>query len=40
MILLAAIQWHPRLAPLWRAGLLLALAAWGWLLCLRLKRRL
>ena len=37
--MLAAIQWHPRLAPLWCAGLLLALAAWGWLLWRRLKRR-
>jgi uncharacterized membrane protein len=39
MSLLAAIQWHPRLAPLWCAGLLLAAATWGWLLWLRLKRR-
>ncbi len=39
MIFFAAIQWHPRLAPLWCAGLLLALAAWGWLLWQRLKRR-
>ena len=39
MVFLAAIQWHPRLAPLWCAALLLALAAWGWLLWRRLKRR-
>jgi len=39
MTLLAAIQWHPRLAPLWCAALLLAFAAWGWLLWRRLKRR-
>ena len=39
MIFLAAIQWHPRLAPLWCAGLLVALAAWGWLLWRRMKRR-
>jgi uncharacterized membrane protein len=39
MILLATIQWHPRLAPLWCAGLLLAVAAWGWLLWRRLQRR-
>ena len=39
MILLAAIQWHPRLAPFWCAALLLAFAAWGWLLWRRLRRR-
>jgi uncharacterized membrane protein len=39
VILLAAIQWHPRLAPLWCAGLLLAAAAWGWLLWRRIRRR-
>jgi uncharacterized membrane protein len=39
MNLLAAIQWHPRLAPLWCAGLLMAVAAWGWMLWLRVKRR-
>ncbi len=39
MVFLAAIQWHPRLAPLWCAALLLALAAWGWLLWRRLKHR-
>jgi uncharacterized membrane protein len=39
MSLLAAIQWHPRLAPVWCAGLLLAVAAWGWLLWRRVKRR-
>jgi uncharacterized membrane protein len=39
MILLATIQWHPRLAPLWCAGLLLAVAAWGWLLWRRVQRR-
>ena len=39
MFFLAAIQWHPRLAPFWCAGLLLALAAWGWLLWRRLRRR-
>jgi len=39
VILLAAIQWHPRLAPFWCAALLLALAAWGWLLWTRLRRR-
>jgi uncharacterized membrane protein len=36
---LAAIQWHPRLAPLWCAALLLTAAAWGWMLWRRLKRR-
>jgi uncharacterized membrane protein len=39
MIILATILWHPRLAPFWCAGLLLAVAAWGWLLWRRLKRR-
>ena len=39
MILLATIQWHPRLAPLWCAGLLLAVAAWGWLFWRRVRRR-
>ena len=39
MFLLAAIQWHPRLAPFWCAGLLLAVAAWGWALRRRLRRR-
>jgi uncharacterized membrane protein len=39
VILLAAIQWHPRLAPFWCAALLLAFAAWGWLLWQRLRRR-
>jgi hypothetical protein len=39
VILLATIQWHPRLAPFWCAGLLLGVAAWGWLLWRRLKRR-
>jgi uncharacterized membrane protein len=39
MIFLATIQWHPRLAPLWSAGLMVAMAAWGWILWRRLKRR-
>jgi uncharacterized membrane protein len=39
MFFLATIQWHPRLAPFWCAGLLLGVAAWGWLLWRRLKRR-
>jgi uncharacterized membrane protein len=40
MFFLVAIQWHPRLAPFWCAGLLLAVAAWGWLLWRRLRRRM
>ena len=39
MLLFAAIQWHPRLAPFGCAGLLLAVAAWGWFLWRRLKKR-
>jgi len=39
MILLATIQWHPRLAPLWCAALLVGVTAWGWLLWRRLQQR-
>ena len=39
MNFLATLQWHPRLAPFWCAGLLAAAAAWGWLLWRRIKRR-
>ncbi|MGA2750141.1 MAG: hypothetical protein ABSG59_15315 [Verrucomicrobiota bacterium] len=38
-IVLANIQWHPRLAPIWCGALLLGAALWLWLLYRRLLRR-